>query len=107
MREGSAATARTRPSFSQRFKERMRRKWQFAYARADLGQQFWPEKLDGLGMQRGLSDENHASMGKRSAKPRLAGPTNQRLFRRRCAARRECGSLASLSEHVLRRKSGS
>src|SRR5580700_4107736 len=65
---------------------------QFAYARADLGQQFWPEKLDALGMQRGVSDENHASMGKRSAKPRLAGPTEQRLFRRRCAASRECGT---------------
>jgi len=35
---------------------------QFAYVRADLGQQFWPRRLESLGMRRGGPDENHASI---------------------------------------------
>jgi hypothetical protein len=35
---------------------------QFAYVRADLGQQSWPGKLEALGIQRGVSDENHVSI---------------------------------------------
>jgi hypothetical protein len=35
---------------------------QFAYVRVDLGQQFWPGNLEALGIQRGVSDENHASI---------------------------------------------